>query len=180
MKNTIKIIILGLGGQGAITAGKIIAEAAFSAGYQVSFIPTTGPEVHNGNVKAEIILSKDKIFNPFINQADFVLVFHKFRIEEAKQYINNETVLICKDFLPVLDYEYPGMRVNTEGLDNSRYSNSFIVGAFNYYSDLFTDKDVSNALKKVFFNKPYNIVNLNFKSYKSGRENQKITSKTHV
>lgn len=176
MKNTVKIIILGLGGQGVITAGKIIAESGFNAGFQTSFLPTTGPEVHNGNVKSEIIISKDKIYNPFINKADYLLIFHKFRLEEAKQYITNDTVLITKDFSIGLDYEYPGIKVNTEVIENDRYGNSFMVGAFNYYSELFTDKDISTAFKRVFFNKPYNVVNLNFKAYKFGKDNQKITN----
>ncbi len=94
MKNTNKIIILGLGGQGVITAGKVIAEAGFNAGHQSSFLPTTGPEVHNGNVKAEIIVSSDKIYNPFISKADYVIVFHKFRLAEAKQYLTNDSILI--------------------------------------------------------------------------------------
>lgn len=181
MKNTNKIIILGLGGQGVITAGKVIAEAGFSAGYECSFLPTTGPEIHNGNVKSEIIFSNEKIYNPFINKADYVIVFHKFRLEEAKQYLTNDSILICKDFSTPLNYEYLGIKVNTESLvENSKYSNIFMVGALNYYSEFFNDKDISNALKKIFFNKPYSIVNLNFKAYKSGKDNQKAINKANV
>jgi 2-oxoglutarate ferredoxin oxidoreductase subunit gamma len=181
MKNTNKIIILGLGGQGVITAGKVIAEAGFNAGHQSSFLPTTGPEVHNGNVKAEIIVSSDKIYNPFISKADYVIVFHKFRLAEAKQYLTNDSILICKDFSTTLDYEHLGIKVNTESLnENTKYTNIFMVGAFNYYSELFNDKDISNALKKIFFNKPYNMVNQNFKAYKLGKDNQKAINKANV
>ncbi|MFN8578431.1 MAG: 2-oxoacid:acceptor oxidoreductase family protein [Candidatus Sericytochromatia bacterium] len=180
MSNTNKIIILGLGGQGVITAGKLIAEAGFNSGYQVSFLPTTGPQIHNGSVQAEIIISNEKIYNPFIYKANYVLVFHKFRLEDAKQYLTDESILICKDFSTISNYEHLGMKVNTEVLDNSRYSNIFMVGAFNYYSDLFNDKDISTGLKRLFFNKPFNIVNLNFKAYKLGKDNQKAINKANV
>lgn len=184
MKNTYKIILTGLGGQGVLSAGKVIAEAAFNAGYQVSYLPTFGPEVHNGPVKSEIVISNEKIYNPFIHKADYIVVFHKFRLEDAKQYMDSESVLICKDFSTNSESEYIGLKVNTEAIDetmkNNRFSNIAMVGAFNHYSELLTDKNISDALKQVFSNKPYNIVNLNFKAYKLGKENQRAINKANV
>src|SRR5687767_14242085 len=99
MKKTQKIILLGLGGQGVLFAGKLLAHSAFLDGYYSTFMPTYGPEVQNGPVKAEVIISKEEeIFNPFIDKADYIMVFHKFRFQESKDLIDNKGTIFCKDF----------------------------------------------------------------------------------
>ena len=184
MSKLYKVVVLGLGGQGVLLAGRIIAEAAFQSGLEVSLLPSHGPEVHNGPVKSEIIISSEKILNPFINRADYVLVFHKFRLDEANKYLDNDSILLCKDFSTSSDSDYIGIKVNTESIsesmNNQRYSNLTMVGALNHYSEIFDDKHLGDALKRVFIDKPYNLVNLNFKAYKLGKESQKALNSSNV
>lgn len=184
MAKTYKIVILGLGGQGVLLAGKVLATAAFDSGFEVSYLPSHGPEVHNGPVKSEIIISTEKIYNPFIKKADYVLVFHKYRLEESKSFLDNNSILIFKDFGSAEDFEYIGIKVNTEAIsenmNNTKYSNMSMIGAFNHYSELLEDKSIGSALKQIFINKPYNLVNLNFKAYKLGKESQKALNRSNV
>ncbi len=184
MKNTNKIVILGLGGQGVLLAGKVLAKSAFESGLEVSYLPSYGPEVHNGSVKSEIIISSEKIYNPFIKKADYALVFHKYRLKEAENYLDENSTLICKDFNTDLEFDFIGIKVDTESIsesiNSSRYSNISMIGAFNHYSELIDDKNIVSALKKIFINKPYNLVNLNFKAYKLGKESQKSLNKSNV
>ncbi len=185
MKKIQKIIILGLGGQGILFAGKLIAHAAFLEGYHSTFIPTYGPEVQNGPVKAEIILSKDEeIYNPFVEKADYILLMHKFRLQESKDLIDKKGIIFCKDFVTEDTPGYKALTVNTEtisaNLNSSRINNTVLAGAFSGYTGLLGEKSVGEALKYLLSHKQYNIVSLNFKAYKQGKELLKLPKQAHV
>lgn len=184
MTDTQKIILLGLGGQGVLFAGKVIAHAAFLAGYQSSFIPSYGPEVQNGSVKAEVIISKNIIYNPFIDKSDYLLIFHKFRLKDSKNMLEKDGVMLCKDFNTNGESDYLGIKVNTEqimaNIDNTRVTNMSMVGAFTHYYDLINDKNIGDALKQILSNKQYNIISLNFKAYKLGKESMQVMNKTNA
>jgi len=56
---TCDILLLGVGGQGVVTLGDLIARAALSAEVPVAFVPTKGMAQRGGFVKVEIRLGHD-------------------------------------------------------------------------------------------------------------------------
>jgi 2-oxoglutarate ferredoxin oxidoreductase subunit gamma len=178
MKNTNRIILLGLGGQGILFAGKVLAYAAFNSGYKSTFMPTYGPEVHNGPVKAEVTISETEIHNPFIEKADNILLFHKFRAKEGIELISKNGSVFSKDF-SVPEADFKSFNISTEAVSsniiNARVTNMVMLGAFISYTDLFDDKAVGEALKQLLSNKQFNLVSLNFKAFKTGKDLLKVT-----
>jgi len=55
---TYDIYLVGVGGQGVLTIGEIIAETAFRAGLPVNFYPTKGMAQRGGFVKAQLRLGR--------------------------------------------------------------------------------------------------------------------------
>ena len=55
------IIIAGFGGQGVVLAGKVLAQAALSAGLQVTYFPSYGAEVRGGTSNCTVIFSQEAI-----------------------------------------------------------------------------------------------------------------------
>ena len=55
---TYDIYLVGVGGQGVLTIGEIIAETAFRAGTPVNFYPTKGMAQRGGFVKAQLRLGR--------------------------------------------------------------------------------------------------------------------------
>ncbi|MBN1875591.1 MAG: 2-oxoacid:acceptor oxidoreductase family protein [Anaerolineae bacterium] len=56
--NPFNIYLIGVGGQGVLTIGELIAEAAFQAGIPVNFYPTKGMAQRGGAVKAQLRLGR--------------------------------------------------------------------------------------------------------------------------
>ncbi len=56
--NTYDIYLVGVGGQGVLTIGEIIAETAFRAGLPVNFYPTKGMAQRGGFVKAQLRIGR--------------------------------------------------------------------------------------------------------------------------
>lgn len=65
--------LTGSGGQGLITAGIILVEAAIRFGIQAVHSQSYGPEARGGASRSEVILSHDEIYFPEVRSPDILL-----------------------------------------------------------------------------------------------------------
>jgi 2-oxoacid:acceptor oxidoreductase gamma subunit (pyruvate/2-ketoisovalerate family) len=114
-KDIIEIRWHGRGGQGAITAAKIVANAAFVSGYGgVVMAPTFGTERRGAPVLTSLKLSKKKIYDLSpIENPDMVVVLDHLLVEEASvaDGLKPGGVIIINTPKGLKDYSFPGMKV---------------------------------------------------------------------
>ncbi|MBS0198055.1 MAG: 2-oxoacid:acceptor oxidoreductase family protein [Planctomycetes bacterium] len=84
MNDPVQVRFSGAGGQGLITAGVILAEAAMLEGKNVVQTQTYGPEARLGSSKAEVIISAGQIAYPEVTVPDVLLCMS---MEAAKKYL---------------------------------------------------------------------------------------------
>jgi len=77
------VLILGVGGQGVVTLGGLIAQAAMAADISVSFVPSKGMAQRGGFVRVEVRLGRDKA-GPRIGEHSADLVVAMERSESLK------------------------------------------------------------------------------------------------
>lgn len=97
MKNQdeLKILIAGEGGQGVQALGKILSDAAFAKGLQVTFIPNYGVEQRGGVTIAFIkIKRKEAIVYPKFSKADICVWLSERSVKRTQQYVNAKTKVI--------------------------------------------------------------------------------------
>ena len=58
------IICAGVGGQGALTLGMLLAEASAMQGKNVTYVPEYGSQMRGGNASVKIKVSDEPIVNP--------------------------------------------------------------------------------------------------------------------
>lgn len=73
MSKSVQVRLSGAGGQGLITAGVILAEAAMLDGRNVVQTQTYGPEARLGSSKAEVIISSGVIAYPEVTSPDVLI-----------------------------------------------------------------------------------------------------------
>jgi 2-oxoglutarate ferredoxin oxidoreductase subunit beta len=73
LKDPLEIRLSGAGGQGLITAGIILADAAMRSGKHVVQTQSYGPEARLGASKAELIISSHKIACPQVTHPDILV-----------------------------------------------------------------------------------------------------------
>lgn len=83
MMDPVQIRFSGAGGQGLITAGVILAEAAMLDGRNVVQTQTYGPEARLGSSKSEVIVSSGTIAYPEVTVPDVLLCMS---IEAANKF----------------------------------------------------------------------------------------------
>ena len=52
-----QFLIAGFGGQGVLLIGQLIAKAAMRQGYEVSWMPSYGPEMRGGEANCAVVVS---------------------------------------------------------------------------------------------------------------------------
>ncbi len=72
-----RIIIAGFGGQGVLFAGKMLAQAAVHAGFEVSWLPSYGPEMRGGTANCRVVISDRSISSPSFSKADFLVAMNQ-------------------------------------------------------------------------------------------------------
>lgn len=66
MKET--LIIAGFGGQGVLSMGKILAYSGVMQDFEVTWMPSYGPEMRGGTANVTVILSDKKISSPIAHE----------------------------------------------------------------------------------------------------------------
>lgn len=155
----------GRGGQGAITAAKIVANAAFIAGYNgVVMTPTFGTERRGAAVFTSLKISKEKIYDLSpISQPDMIIVLDHTLLEEVPvtDGLKEKGLIILNGPKPVEEYDFPGMRLAVSDVTHHAVDaglppgivNSGIIGAFSRASGLVSLDLLIEAIEKEFIGK---------------------------
>ena len=161
-KDIIKIRWHGRGGQGAITAAKIVANAAFVSGYSgVVMAPTFGTERRGAPVLTSLKISKQKIYDLSpITEPDMVVVLDHLIVKEvdvAAGLKPGGLIVINSPKLPD-DYDFDGMRIATADVTSIALEaglpigivNTGIIGAFAKASQLIDMDVLTRAIENEF------------------------------
>ncbi|MGI5891970.1 MAG: indolepyruvate oxidoreductase subunit beta [Bacillota bacterium] len=97
MNNT-NILIVGVGGQGTILSGRIIAQVAQDAGLDVKVSEIHGMSQRGGSVITQVRFGK-KVWSPIIpnGQADIMLAFEKLEALRSLHWMSNDGKMIIND-----------------------------------------------------------------------------------
>jgi 2-oxoglutarate ferredoxin oxidoreductase subunit gamma len=76
-----QIILAGFGGQGIMSAGRIITSAAMSEGKSVSWFPSYGPEMRGGTANCSVVISDQAIGSPIVNEPDALVALNEMSLD---------------------------------------------------------------------------------------------------
>jgi len=76
-------VISGIGGQGIVFAGRLLARALFAQGKEVALRYAYGAEVMGTPVHSEVVYADHPVACPFVEKAQVVAVLHPAALEEA-------------------------------------------------------------------------------------------------
>lgn len=93
-KDPLQIRLSGSGGQGLITAGVILAEAALLDGLNVVQTQSYGPEARLGASRSEVIISQGRIAYPQVTKPDVLLCLSQDAFDKYLPQVNSDTVVI--------------------------------------------------------------------------------------
>lgn len=93
--SSLKVMIVGEGGQGIQTVAKILTSASFTHNYHTSYLPNFGTEQRGGISIAFVQISTQHIITPKFKVADIFLIVSNRNIERTLGYVGTQTHVLC-------------------------------------------------------------------------------------
>lgn len=151
MTNRAEIRLSGSGGQGLITAGIILAQAASIDGQNVIQSQSYGPEARGGASKSEVIISKDVIHYPKLMNCDILLCLTQLSYDKYLKDLKPNGVLILDDSI---DYERGDYKIYSKPiiataknkLKKTMVANILALGAINEATKLVSKNSLVEAV----------------------------------
>jgi 2-oxoisovalerate ferredoxin oxidoreductase beta subunit len=132
-----RIKAAGFGGQGVLFVGALLAEAGMLAGWEVSWLPSYGPEMRGGTAHCHVILSRSEVDSPLVTRTSVLFAFNRPSLERFLGDVE-ESGLVIYDSSLVQDFP-AGSRVESIGipatriaeqLGSARVANLVALGAY--------------------------------------------------
>ena len=171
------IIIAGFGGQGILSAGRIVATAALLEGHEVSWFPSYGPEMRGGTANCGVVISDSMIGSPVINDADVVIALNAPSLEKFTRQVKPGGVIIVDSSLvkavperkDIRFFPIPASELANE-LGNMNFAVIYLLGCMNANSNCISAKTFEAALKEVLPERHHHLIPAEMEVFAKGAE----------
>jgi 2-oxoglutarate ferredoxin oxidoreductase subunit gamma len=170
-----EIIIAGFGGQGILSAGKLLAYAGMLENKNVSWLPSYGPEMRGGTANCHVIISDEPVGSPILNSATTLIVMNgpsleKFEgiVEEMGVIISDSTLVENKPKRTDLEvFEIPATQMASD-MGNLTYANIILLGKLIKKTGIVSIENFELALRKVLPPKYHYLIPEEMKALEAG------------
>ncbi len=175
MKET--LIIAGFGGQGVLSMGKILAYSGVMQDYEVTWMPSYGPEMRGGTANVTVIISDKRISSPIAHEFDCAIILNQQSMEKFESKVKPGGTLI---------YDINGITnhptrtdINVYSIDatsqcakmgNSKLFNTLILGGYLKLRPVVAMENVMMGLKKSLPERAWKTLPMNEEAINIGGE----------
>lgn len=71
------ILFSGFGGQGILFIAKILSYASLDSGFNVTWLPSYGPEMRGGTANCSVVISDEKISSPIVSKPKYMIAMNQ-------------------------------------------------------------------------------------------------------
>ncbi len=172
-----EIIIAGFGGQGILSAGRLLAHAGMIKDKEVSFLPSYGPEMRGGTANCMVVISEESIASPVLNSCSALIVMNNPSLEKFESWLKPGGVLITDSSLvhkeikrdDIKVFEIPATELANE-IGNKTYSNVYLLGKLIKETGCITSESFEKALYSVLPKKKHYMIPEEMEVLKVGME----------
>jgi len=170
----IKTVFAGFGGQGVLSMGLNLAQAAMTEGKNVTYLPSYGAEVRGGTANCTVAISDAEIASPVASAPEFVVAMNKPSVMRFQNQIQSGGVLIINSTL--VDAEISRGDIDivkvpageiADKLGSPKSANMVMLGTFIKKSNLVSISTVVEELKNTL-KKKEKLIAINEKALMAG------------
>ncbi|MBK8231883.1 MAG: 2-oxoacid:acceptor oxidoreductase family protein [Candidatus Eisenbacteria bacterium] len=151
----VRLKVAGFGGQGILLLGQGLAECGMGDGYEVSWLPSYGPEMRGGTAHCHVRISERPIGSPLVAESDVLIAMNRPSLERfLPDLVPGGTVLYDSSLIPdgvarsdVRAVAIPATQIANE-LGSPRTANMVMAGAFARATELFTVDHLKASLPR--------------------------------
>jgi 2-oxoisovalerate ferredoxin oxidoreductase beta subunit len=170
-----RIKIAGFGGQGVLLLGEGLADCGMRSGYQVSWLPSYGPETRGGTANCHVKLAHEPIGSPVVEESDVLIAMNKPSLVKFEPDVRPDGVLLYDSKLidtppsrtDVQVFGVPATQI-ADDLGSVRAANMVMLGAYVGLSGVLEIEGVKRSMPH--FVKAKSMIALNERAIEKGAE----------
>jgi 2-oxoglutarate ferredoxin oxidoreductase subunit gamma len=173
-----EIIMGGVGGQGIMVIGNLVAQAAFMENLNVTYIPIYGVEKRGGQADCTVVISNEEIGSPIVGYPQSCVIMSKPSLLKYAPKVKPHGLLLLNssmvdpkevprndlDLLPI-----PANEIAKE-MKNDRLANMVVIGAFVEKTKVVSLDTLIAALPKAFDEGHHHLIPANTEAIRKGAE----------
>ena len=173
-----EIIMGGVGGQGIMVIGNLLAQAAFMENLNVTYIPIYGVEKRGGQADCTVVISNEEIGSPIVGYPQSCIIMSKpslvkygLKIKPHGFLLLNSSMVDPKE-VPRNDLDLLPIPANeiAQELKNDRLANMVVIGAFVEKTRVVSLDTMIAALPKIFDERHHHLIPANTEAIRKGAE----------
>lgn len=172
-----EVIIAGFGGQGILSAGRLLAYAGMLDNMEVSFLPSYGPEMRGGTANCMVEISEEAIASPVLNSCSALIVMNNPSLEKFEKWVKPGGVLILDSSLvnkkvartDIRIFEIPATQMANDA-GNKTYSNIILLGKLIKETGCIKVESFEKALYSILSKKKHYMIPEEMKILKIGMD----------
>lgn len=172
-----EIICSGFGGQGVLTIGKFLAQAAMKEGKNVSWLPSYGPEMRGGTANVSVIISDEEIASPLVSHPNLLVALNQPSLDKFGPAVQKGgIILVNTDMSPNklnrddVDITYAPMSTIASECGSLRVLNMVSIGMVIGKTKLVKYETMEQDLKEFLEKKSPELLTANINALKKGIE----------
>ncbi len=171
-----QFLIAGFGGQGVLLIGQLIAKAAMREDYEVSWMPSYGPEMRGGEANCAVVISDEEIGSPLVTEPPVLVAMNKPSLAKFMPKMAPGGILLYNASL-IEDVELredvtvipvPCNQI-AEELGNQRTANMVMLGAVLGATSFVGAESLKETLKDWLGEKRANMLDINWQAIERGQ-----------
>lgn len=171
-----QMLFAGFGGQGVLSMGQLIAQAALEQGLNATWMPSYGAEMRGGTANCVVCVSDDEIGSPVASLYDVVVAMNQPSLDKFETavrpggalLINTSIVPIPATRQDIAVYEIHANDVAEEACGSMRAANVAAVGALHAARPVLKLSSLESAIRTTFAKKGESVVEMNLKALHAG------------
>ncbi|MDD5067572.1 MAG: 2-oxoacid:acceptor oxidoreductase family protein [bacterium] len=170
-----KVTLSGMGGQGIILLGTLIANCAMEEDRSVTLIPSYGAEMRGGLSQSYICISDKAIGSPVFACPDSAILMYQPSMDKYENSINpdgliiyNENMVFSKPARRDITYIPVAANMKAQELGNLKAANIIMLGVWCKKRKIIGYDTVSRAIRNIFKTKSQKVTDLNLKALDLG------------
>ena len=155
-----KILIAGFGGQGVLSMGKMICEAAVQQGRNATFFPSYGGEQRGGTCNCMVVIKNKSNGSPIVTKGNYVIIMNNPSYEKFKDNVLPGGILLLNTSQVQRELskgsELLGIEADrlAEQAGGRIAANMVMLGAFTNVSKFASQQEMEQMLRTALSKKP--------------------------
>jgi len=172
-----RLIFSGFGGQGLLTAGKLLAACAMAEGRHVTFFPSYGAEVRGGTAHCHVVIGDGPIASPMVEEATALLIMNTPSVARfLPRLVRGGLLVLNSSMAPSPEesdgIELLGIRATKLATDigSPQVANMMMLAALNEVKRLVKPERLMQVLAESLTGQKERFIPLNEKAMEAGRK----------